>query len=369
MRKLRETLSAALIERDAEVRAVLLGLVAQEHVLLVGPPGTAKSLLAANLAKALKACHFGILLTKFTTPEEVFGPISLSALRADRYERVTDGYAADAEVVFLDEVFKASTAILNTLLTLLEERRYVNGRHAMSTPLMLAVGASNEWPSSEEGAELGALFDRWTIRRAVRPVTPAGLRSLLYAQFPAVEPVATIGAVAEATARAAVLPVSEPAQAAMDDILMALSAEGIRPSDRRCRKAIAVARAAALLDGAPEVTPAHLEDLAMVLWADPAQADKTEEIVTKVANPVGARVNALLREVDEILSHAADPAAQMAAIKKLEDSEAELGRLTKQGNGRASAARQYVRLERVRMQAAVLGIDPAKAAALLGETR
>jgi MoxR-like ATPase len=367
--QLQQALSAALIERDGEIRACLLGLVAREHVLLVGPPGTAKSLLATSLASAINGARaFSVLLTKYTSPEEVYGPVSLSALKQDRYERKLDGYAGTAEIVFVDEVWKASSAILNTLLTLLQERVVDNGGSRIPASLRLALAASNEWPDSESGQELGAIFDRFLIRRSVRPVSPQGRDRLLYEALPVVQPVSTLADMDAASVAAAALPISPEARMALGRILDELAGAGIRPGDRRCRKSVAVARAAAYLDGASDVQTHHLEDLSMVLWVDPSQQDKAAEIISRVANPAGARVNEILRAVDELVqATGSDPAARMGAIRKLEESEAELRKLVDAGaNGRATAALQYTRRERVRMQAAALGIDPAKAEALLG---
>src|SRR2546423_5476421 len=118
----RRELSAALIERDDEVDLVLTALAAQEHVLLVGPPGCAKSLLLDSLMRWMSGRRFSVLLNRFTTPEEVLGPISVTGLKADVYRRVTAGKLPEADLAFLDEVFKASSAILNVLLRLLNER-------------------------------------------------------------------------------------------------------------------------------------------------------------------------------------------------------------------------------------------------------
>jgi MoxR-like ATPase len=123
----RAALCSALVERDDEVELCLTALVAREHVLLVGPPGLAKSALLDGLLACATGTKFSVLLTKFTAPEEVFGPVSLAALKADKYLRVTIGKLPEAEFAFVDEVWKASSAILNTLLRVLNERVYDPG--------------------------------------------------------------------------------------------------------------------------------------------------------------------------------------------------------------------------------------------------
>ena len=145
-------LSAALIERDDEVDLVLTALIAGEHALLVGPPGCGKSLLLDSVLARTGGAKFSILLTKFTTPEEVVGPVSLAALREDRYVRITSGKLPEADYAFLDEAFKASSAILNTLLKILNERTFDAGDGvARRVPLKLCVAASNEWASPDSG--------------------------------------------------------------------------------------------------------------------------------------------------------------------------------------------------------------------------
>eukprot|EP01026_Neomeris_dumetosa_P047706 TRINITY_DN4104_c0_g2_i2.p2 TRINITY_DN4104_c0_g2~~TRINITY_DN4104_c0_g2_i2.p2 ORF type:complete len:318 (-),score=43.90 TRINITY_DN4104_c0_g2_i2:51-1004(-) len=165
-----------LVERDQEVRLLLLAALSGEHALFIGPPGTAKSELGRRLSKLCDGTYFERLLTRFSVPEELFGPLSMRALEEDKYIRQTKGYLPQANVAFVDEIFKANSAILNTLLTLLNERLFDNGQTREKVPLVCLVGASNELPESEE---LDALYDRFLIRRKVQQVSAGGLQNLL----------------------------------------------------------------------------------------------------------------------------------------------------------------------------------------------
>jgi MoxR-like ATPase len=355
----RRELSAALIERDDETDIVLTALIAQEHPLLVGPPGTAKSLLLDSLMSWMGGQRFTILLTKFSTPEELFGPISVAGLKEDRYRRLTAGKLPEADGAFIDEIWKASSAILNTLLRLLNERVYDNGDgRLVKVPLKICVAASNEWPQQFEGGkELNALFDRFLLRKTVRPIlSGAGRQRLLWHRdhTPKLSTAITPAEIDQAHREAATLSWSEDAKEALEAILRELTKEGIQPGDRRQFKAIGAAQAFAYLHGADHVEPEHLEVLAHVLWESPEeQPDKVAGVVARIANPTGMRVNSLLLEVEQIL--AATDVKQLAqaasAASKLQEIHKKLHGL-KGGDSRVAKAKEYVQqqIKRIKLQ-------------------
>jgi MoxR-like ATPase len=348
-RATRQELASALIERDEEIDLVLTALIAQENVLLVGPPGCGKSLLLDSLMNWMHGKRFAILFTKFTCPEEVVGPVSIAALKEDRYRRVTTGKLPEADLAFLDEVFKASSAILNTLLRILNERVFENGDGGfVRVPLKLCVAASNEWPQSQEGGkELAALFDRFVFRRSVRPIlTVAGRKRLLWERdhTPKLSTSLTPAEVDQAHADALTLPWSKDGQEALEAILRELGKEGIVPGDRRQFKAVACAQGFAWLNEADRVEPEHLEVLAHILWDDPQeQPEKAAQVIAKIANPSGMRVNQLLLECEQIVSTTdiKNLAQAATATAKLGEIDRQLGAL--KSNSRIERARAYVK--------------------------
>lgn len=169
-------LTKPFVGREEEAKVVLLALLTKEHAALIGEPGTAKSALIRRTAAILNMKCFIYLLTRFTEPAELFGPLDINALKEGRYVRITTNKLPEAEIVFLDEVFKANSAILNTLLTIMNERVFYDGYTEIKVSLWSLFGASNEVP---EDPELEALYDRFLLRHYVKPVSDDVWKDLL----------------------------------------------------------------------------------------------------------------------------------------------------------------------------------------------
>lgn len=268
-------LQQGLVERGREVRLSLLAALAGEHTLLIGPPGTAKSGLARRLHLAFGGGrYFERLLTRFTVPEELFGPLSISALEQDRYERHTEGYLPQATIAFIDEVFKANSAILNALLTLLNEREFDNGSERLRCPLISVIGATNAVPDDEVGE---AFFDRFLLRLPVAPVSGEGFAELLQVDSTTPQGVAPIAEHDRLALTAAARQVGIPAEVAdlLGELRGWLADRQCPVSDRRWVKIVGLLRTAA----ASEARAALCRwDLWLLPWCVAADAAAQGEV-------------------------------------------------------------------------------------------
>jgi MoxR-like ATPase len=297
----RRTLSDEFVGRDRAVRLLLLAVVCREHALLLGPTGTAKSELIAALARRITARHFSYLLTRFTEPSEIFGALDFERFREGSYHVRTEGMLPRADLVFLDEVFQGSGAILNTLLTLLNERRYHNGAQTEAAPLVSLLGASNDLP---DDPGLAAFSDRFLIRLQVEPVSGTDLERLLAVGWRhELRRLATAGSGAPAgTDRAAVTleRIAELSARLKDvdltpvlphhqELVRELLLQGVALSDRRLVRSLKLVAASAMLREARTAEPVDLWPLAHI-WTEPADRATVEGAVAAVVEKHGGEV-------------------------------------------------------------------------------
>ena len=303
-------MNRGVYEKEAEISLSLLAALAGESIILLGPPGVAKSMVARQLKTAFReAQSFEYLMSRFSTPDEIFGPVSIQKLKtSDTYERAVEGYLPTADVVFLDEIWKAGPAIQNTLLTVINEKIFRNGNREMHLPLKLLVAASNELPAKGEGLE--ALWDRFVIRIESRPIKlEKNFRAMLleshadfsgstgglgHADFADNADFSDLKITAEEYAEWAEkickIGVKEEVLDAISAIRKSLRAvnvdeaaerRNIYVSDRRWKNIVRLLRTSAFMQDREEVDICDLLPIYHCLWQEPEERDAIRNIVIR----------------------------------------------------------------------------------------
>ncbi len=289
-------MNRGIYEKETEIALSLLAALAGESVILLGPPGVAKSMVARQLKTAFRdARSFEYLMSRFSTPDEIFGPVSIQKLKnSDTYERAVDGYLPTADVVFLDEIWKAGPAIQNTLLTVINEKLFRNGNRETRLPLKLLVAASNELPAKGEGLE--ALWDRFVLRIESRPIRQEkNFRAMLLEGKGEEDGVKNTNAVsaeeyAEWTGSIDRVGVSGEVLDAIASIRKSLKAvnvdeaeerRNIYVSDRRWKNIVRLLRTSAFVHDRTEAAICDLLPVYHCLWQEPEECDAVRAIVIR----------------------------------------------------------------------------------------
>lgn len=291
-------MNRGIYEKETEISLSLLAALAGESIILLGPPGVAKSMVARQLKTVFRdAQSFEYLMSRFSTPDEIFGPVSIQKLKTlDTYERAVEGYLPTADVVFLDEIWKAGPAIQNTLLTVINEKIFRNGNREMHLPLKLLVAASNELPAKGEGLE--ALWDRFVIRIESRPIKlEKNFRAMLlesHADFADNADFSDLKITAEEYAEWAekickigvkgeVLDAISAIRKSLRAVNVDEAAErrNIYVSDRRWKNTIRLLRTSAFMQDREEVDICDLLPIYHCLWQEPEERDAIRNIVIR----------------------------------------------------------------------------------------
>lgn len=288
------------IDREAAIRVTWTALLCKEHLFLLGRPGIAKSMLLEDTARRITDSKlFLYLMTKTSMPAELFGPVSLTALKNDKLHYNTAGFLPEANFSMLDELFKASSAILNSLLRVVNEREFINGGTAVKVPLMSLFAASNELP---EGAELQALYDRLLFRLELKDLElDSDFRKLLETEPNLSGEYSSIGMdeLEDMQRAVAAMPVPSAVLDTLTTIRSRMHIEGMRPSSRRWLKGLKAVRANAFLKGR-EVIADDLLVYRNILWNTPEEEHKVGKVVLQTVSPLADKVLDLIDQAIQL---------------------------------------------------------------------
>ncbi|MER2107535.1 MAG: AAA family ATPase [Solibacillus sp.] len=327
LQQIQQSLNNKFYDREAEIEALMTALLSRQHILFIGPAGTGKSALSAMLGEIIDGSqYFQHLLTPFSTPEELFGVLSLKDLERGVYKRNIRDMLPEAHFAFIDEIFKANSAILNSLLTLINERIFYNNGIPVKSPLMTIVGSSNEY--IEEGEGLEALFDRFLLRYEVNYIREQDqFIAMLKAEEQASVPKMTLHELELYQKQVDQVQMPDGIYSTLAKVRRKLHDASIRPSDRRFKQALSILKAKAYLDNRHAVERRDLDILGNVLWETIDQRASTIEILNDtVFDSVETFLNRVRPEFESILLN-----AQHAMIGKSPHNRAKLSELLMQG--------------------------------------
>jgi MoxR-like ATPase len=303
--KMEDELNGFLIEREDAIHGLSLALLSKTNLLLLGSPGTAKSMIVKEFSKRIIGSkYFEWLLTRYTTPDELFGPISAKGLKEDKYRRLTEGKLPWSHFTFLDEIFKANSGILNSLLSLANERIFYNDGKPVLTNLLCLVGASNEIPDDDE--ELGALYDRFHLKYEIKTIQdPTSFLRMLKTAAPdesgvsfSMEEVTFAQRVVEGDVE-----VSPGMYDMFSTIRKELKKQGISVSDRTYKISLLIAKAEAWLAKDTKLNEGHLEILKHLFWQDPDKIRKVQSTILDITNPEKGKIVEIYNNAISVFDH------------------------------------------------------------------
>ena len=318
--KLETEINGCFMEREEIVRGLLVTAIARGNMLILGAPGAAKTAIAETLSRQLGGNFFSRLLTKVSAPEELFGPLSLKALENDQYKRVTKGKLPEADVAVIDEVFKCNSAVLNTLLPIMNERVYFDDSSIPKPiPLQVLVGLSNELPDGGVNGELAALWDRFDLKYIVDYVKDErNFATMLKLSNGKPSTTISLQELQGAQQQAEQVYISDDTINALVRLWKELKSQGFIISDRRFRNCLRFLKAHAWLEGRNVVADDDIVILSNMLWTDPEQIKQSKKIVMGFANPLTVKANEIF-----------DGAFELAAkLKETPDSAERTGMAT-----------------------------------------
>jgi len=321
--EIKSKLTSIFVEKDVEINAVLAGLLTREPVILVGAPGTAKTMLIETLARMVNAKSFTYLLTRFTEPDELFGIIDVKSLREGNYKRITENTIVDAEIVFLDEIFKASSAIRNTLLRILNEKQYVFGSQVIPVNWLGFYSASNEISTD---AEDQAFYDRLVIRVFTKYVSDSAIEVLLIkgieldngVDIPVIMDKNMVVELQKVVKqRFYEVKTRKDLITKYVEALLELKSRGLELSDRRKIKVLKVASAISIIYGNTEVTLDDLADaLRLVAIHNEDDIQKVEEVINKVGL---SQLGKLTQEIEMLIQELNNITTRISTTESLQE--------------------------------------------------